>query len=446
MLTTETESAPSRDSSLDQWLDWLAALHPSAIDLGLERVAAVASRAGLLRSAETAFPVVITIGGTNGKGSVVAMLSAIYHAAGYRVGSYTSPHINQFNERICIDLEPASSARIVEGLVQVEAHRDDTSLTYFEFTTLAAMRVFLQAQVDIVILEVGLGGRLDAVNIWDTDCAVLVSIDLDHQAWLGYTREDIAGEKVAIARSGKPLVVAERDLPAAVQGYVQEHDVELLHCGDHYRFESLTGGWQFDNGDWKLVLPEPGLAGPHQIANAAAAVAAVHALLARLPVDQAIIGQGLQQASVPGRFEISTFHGNSLVLDVAHNPASAAALAAALAPLLSQTMPGKSPGLQIIIAMMADKDTESVIRALLPFRPVWHCITLTEPRALAAADLAGQIRTLSETAEVHVYAGADDGQCEALCAAVTGREDILLVTGSFFTVSALSSRTSSCRC
>ena len=307
---------------LADWLRWQESLHPSAIDLGLERPRSVWTRLGSGRA-----PVVITVGGTNGKGSCVAFLEAILRHAGYRAGCYTSPHLVRYNERIAIDGEPVSDEVLMSAFQRVEETRGDTRLTYFEFGTLAALDIFARSRLDVAVLEVGLGGRLDAVNIIDADVSVITPVGVDHVEWLGTDRESVGREKAGIFRRGRPAVVADPDPPASVLNAADALDCPLWIAGRDYRFDAGPNDWTWHGPDVvRRGLPVPVMRGRHQLSNAAAAIAVLQRAAGRLPVDQRAIRTGLLNARVQGRFQV--LEGKpSVVLDVAHNPDAAAVLA-----------------------------------------------------------------------------------------------------------------------
>ncbi|MFK8078099.1 MAG: folylpolyglutamate synthase/dihydrofolate synthase family protein [Granulosicoccus sp.] len=397
---------PNPTDSLSQWLTWLETIHPVSIDMGLERVGQVADRLGM-RPVDK--PLVL-VGGTNGKGSTVALLSAIYTAAGYRVGSYTSPHIVDFRERIRIDGEMAPAADIVQALAHVEAGRHPQTLTYFEYTTLAAMQVFAQHQCDIYLLEVGLGGRLDATNLWDADCSVVTSIALDHEEYLGSDVAVIATEKAAIGRMAKPLVVGDLAPPDSLFEYTKKHNIPVDHVGavDPEK------------------LPQSALKGSHQKRNSGCAVAVVGHLQHRLPVDEQTIEQALSTVTVPGRFEKVQLDGVSALFDVAHNPAGAAALASAFEDEFGDKRA------QVLFACMADKDLGGILDALGPVAAHWHCVPLNISRAMKAEDLSQLINAASEGC-ASAYACLEDA-CSTAVATAREKGQPLLVAGSFFTI------------
>ncbi len=362
-----TGALPSVNDGLSRWLQWLESIHPMEIDLGLDRVRRVAARMQLLILNAP----LILVAGTNGKGSTVALLEQIYLNAGYSVGAYTSPHIHKFNERIRIDGYEVSDEAIIEALIAVEAQRQDDSLTYFEYTTLAAMSIFRQRKCAVLLLEVGLGGRLDACNLWDADVSIVTSIALDHAAFLGNDRAVVAIEKAAIGRFGMPLIVGDTDPPESLFGLVEERGMLLTHIG----------GWPVRQ------LPQLRLAGEHQQRNAACALAAIEALADRLPVSATATRAALDTVVVTGRFDVLEYKGVTVVLDVAHNPAAAEALASTW-----QAEFGKRAA-HAVFAVLADKDIERVIAPLIPHVRHWYCVQLDVPRATPAAQLAGLLNT-----------------------------------------------------
>jgi len=459
-----TTSAPAANASLHEWLSWLEELHPTEIDLGLERVAAVAERAGLTQD----LPLIVTVAGTNGKGSVVATIAAIYQSAGYTTGAYTSPHLVTFNERIQIDRQCVSDQTITAALAYVETYRHATSLTYFEATTLAAMRVFQTAGVDVAVLEVGLGGRLDAVNCWDTDCAVVTSIAIDHESWLGSDRNVIAAEKVAVARPGKPLIIAETDDLPALQQKATDNSAHVWRSGQHYRYTQPDANtvantspdtataeyWTVTTPTRTHSLPVPALPGQHQFANTAAAVAAIDALAPKLPVSAEQVLTAIPDVILPGRLQAMELQGVKILLDVAHNPAAAAALASALATVKSRQSEIDTPHIHAVVAIMADKDVDEIIHPLSAHIDSWYCAQLSVERALAAEELALKLRhfgqqNVSTHASVaaaleHAVKVAQGGQ---LTGEQTGKQrpehpehHLVVVFGSFYTVSDVMSR------
>ncbi len=409
-------AVPSPQHSLDVWLTWLETIHPVAIDMGLERVAAVADQLGLR---PTARPLIL-VGGTNGKGSTVAMLSAIYGAAGYKVGAYTSPHIEHFCERICCNGDMVDPQLVVDALAFVEQGRAPHTLTYFEYTTLAAMRVFNQLDCDVLLFEVGLGGRLDATNIWDADCSIITSIALDHEDYLGSDVSVIATEKAAIGRAGKPFVLGETQPPDSLASYVQAQQLRLVDVGS-MPLESL---------------PKTSMQGGFQRRNAACAAAAVAHLEPLLPVPVSTTEKALATVSVPGRFEQLKVGGVSLVFDVAHNPAGAAALVQAWRSVYGDKR------CQLLFASLCDKDIAGVVDSLAAIVDSWHVLALATPRAASTQELSKIIKTNDSQAAVIEHHQVSQA-LQQLCADAKNSGDPVLIAGSFYTIAAAKSEISS---
>lgn len=416
---------------LNDWLARLEQAHPTTIELGLERVAKVRDVMGL----HPAFPIIL-VGGTNGKGSTCATLEAILRAQGYKTGLYTSPHLLRYNERIRIEGIDADDATTVAGLEAVEAARGAISLTYFEHGTLGAMWQFAQAGVDVAILEVGLGGRLDAVNIFDPAVSVVTTIDLDHQDWLGDTREAIGFEKAGIYRAGKPAICGDANPPQSLLEHTQKIGAKLQCAGQDYTVRSDQAGWSFRMDGLELgKLPLPALAGAHQIQNAATALAALMAVEPCLPVSLAAIHQGLTSARQPGRFQRISFNPET-VLDVAHNPESARALADNL-----RAYPVKGKTLAVF-AMLADKDVAGVVEPLKGSFDAWLVAGLPGARGQTGHQLAEHLKPLL-AAPVAVYATPLEAYRAARLQA--GEGDRITVFGSFHTVAeVLPDATTSC--
>jgi len=409
---------------LADWLSHMERLHGKVIDLGLERVREVQARLGLFPR----FPLLV-VGGTNGKGSTCAMLEAILRAAGYRVGCYTSPHLLAYNERVRVDARPASDAELCASFAEVEAARGATPLTYFEFGTLAAVALFRTQAVDVAILEVGLGGRLDAVNVFDADCAVVTSVDLDHVDFLGATREAIAFEKAGIFRAGRPAVFGEAQVPASLAAHAIAIGAPLAWAGCHFDHAADGGQWCFRRpGAEDLVLPLPRLVGDYQLANASAALAALDRLRGRLPVGVAAIRAGLGAASVAGRYQ-QLRTAPEVIVDVAHNPHAAAALARNLA-----RAPGAGRTIAVC-AMLADKDMRGTVGHLVDRVDAWFVAGLDLPRGAAAEVLAQALREAGIASAITTYPDPAAAYAAALAAA-EGR-DRIVVFGSFHTVAAI---------
>lgn len=410
--------------SLADWLARLEQLHPSTIELGLERVRRVKDQMGLVPG----FPLII-VGGTNGKGSTCAYLERILGTAGYKTGLYTSPHLLRYNERVRIASVESSDAELIAAFERVDAARGDISLTYFEFGTLGAMAQFIDAGVDVGILEVGLGGRLDAVNVFDADAAIVTSVDLDHMDYLGDTREKIGFEKAGIYRAGRPAICADpvpavslvahaRNIGAALR--CVDRDFFVQREDDHWTYRGTDVTWQ--------DLPPPLMAGAFQLRNAAAALAALEALRDRLPVSETAIRKGLSAARVAGRFQ-RIARAPDVFLDVAHNPEAARALASTLheQPVSGRTL--------AVVGMLADKDAASVFAALRGEIDAWWTCTPASPRAQDAEALASLLRVHAGDAPVSVQPDVNKALAEARGAAREG--DRIVVFGSFYTVAAV---------
>ena len=410
-----------RFTTLDDWLRWQETLHPKAIELGLDRVRTVLRR---LQPEAPPFAV-ITVGGTNGKGSCVAFLDAILRAAGYRVGAYASPHLLRYNERIRVDGVEAEDETLCRTFARIDAARGDISLTYFEFGTLAALERFREAGVEVAVLEVGLGGRLDAVNVVDADAALVTSIALDHTDWLGPNRDSIGYEKAGIYRPGRPAICADPDPPPRLLEHARAIGARLLRIGPDYGFARAGATWRWWSGAARLdALPLPALAGDHQLGNAAAALMTLTSLRDRLPVDAAAIRAGLARAWLPGRFQVIP-GPVEWILDVAHNPAAAAVLAD---HLKNRACAGRT---RAIMGLLADKDADGVIQALASVVDEWHPVTLDGARGRAGADLAARLLS----ADIQAMTPHEDiaSACRAaLDAADTG--DRIVVLGSFHAV------------
>lgn len=411
-----------RHDSLPAWLQWLETCHPREIDLGLERVNSVAQRLEL----SFAGVKVLTVAGTNGKGSCVALLSSLLTAAGYRTAAYTSPHLLNYNERIVIAGEAVNDGEIVAAFDRIDRARQSISLTYFEFGTLAALDIFNRHALDVIILEVGLGGRLDAVNIIDADVAVITSIAIDHQDWLGDDREKIGWEKAGIVRRGKPLVCGDLDPPESIRQAVIKAGARLYQRDEHFRVLDLPNQcwqWQGEGLDANICqldnLPQPVLS----IDNVATALQAIELL--DLPIDSSIYPM-LASITLPGRFEQQLYRGHQLILDVAHNPAAARHLAGSL----QQT--GCSGRTFMLLAMMGDKDCAGLISELESSVDAWYLVDFKNlPRVMAASELARYIHRQTGV-EPAIYPSPEEGLNAIL--EVMSDVDRLVVAGSFLLV------------
>lgn len=406
---------------LPEWLTYLESIHPKTIAMGLERVSAV--RDAMLLQAP--FPI-ITVAGTNGKGSTCAMLEAILASAGYRVGCYTSPHLLRYNERVRIGREAASDDALCRALALVEAARGATPLTYFEFGTLAAMRLFIDSAVEVAILEVGLGGRLDAVNAFDTDCAVITSIGMDHMDYLGDTRESIGFEKAGIFRAGVPAICVDRDPPHTVPDQAKNLRAHLLRAGADFDFEGDRLQWRYRGKANRFGLPYPALRGGYQLSNASACLAALDELRERLPVSINDVRRGLLEVDLAARFQVLPGRP-TVILDVAHNPQAAQALAGNLEQM------ERCPNTIAVFAMLNDKDIHGVIEAVAPRIDRWLLADLQQPRGAPAARLLSDLKNVGvSVAKVDTFGCPADAYAEARKLARDA--DRIVVFGSFYTV------------
>lgn len=401
------------------------------MDFGLARVDAVRAGLGLRLRCP-----VITVGGTNGKGSTCALLEGMLRCAGFRVGCYTSPHLLRYNERVRIDGTQVDDAPLVEAFTRIEGARGDVSLTYFEFGTLAAALLFDDAQVDAAVLEVGLGGRLDAVNMFDADCAVVTSIGLDHMEYLGDTRDAIAIEKAGIFRAGRPAVIGDPDPPPALLRQADAIGAQVRLIDRDYGYKAGEGSWSY----WNLSarrsgLPWPALRGEHQLLNAATAVSALEALREALPVDMGAIRRALVEVELPGRFQV--LPGRPVtVLDVAHNAHAAQRLRDTL-----RRLPGAGRRLAVF-AMLRDKDIGAVVQTMRDEIDRWFIAPLPGARGADAGMLRATLQAGGVRAEAIVDAADVQGALE-LARGEAGVDDKICVFGSFLTVSSALSATAS---
>ncbi|MDP3688238.1 MAG: bifunctional tetrahydrofolate synthase/dihydrofolate synthase [Sulfurimicrobium sp.] len=410
-------------SSLSAWLTHLEQLHPKTIELGLDRLNWVKSRLQL----KLPFPI-ITVGGTNGKGSTCAMLEAVLSAAGYKTGLYTSPHLLRYNERVRIAMQEASDQALCDAFAAVEAARGEVSLSYFEFGTLAAIWLFQQQQVEVAILEVGLGGRLDAVNAFDADCAVVTSVDLDHMDYLGDDRESIGWEKAGIFRAGTPAVCADASPPRRLLDHAARIGAQLKLIGKDFVAHAEPTQWQFtSNTGWRLNLPFPALRGAYQLDNACACLAALETLRERLPVTPDNIRRGLLEVTVHGRFQVLA--GRPLViLDVAHNPHAARALAANLQQMACR---GKTFA---VFAMLVDKDIAGVIAAMRDEIDLWLVAGIDHARGASAPELQAHLMNAGISA---ILTFVDTAAAYHHACQIAGEDDRIAAFGSFHTVAEL---------
>jgi dihydrofolate synthase/folylpolyglutamate synthase len=422
---------PLADSPLAEWLHYLEVLHKLPIDLGLERVAEVARRMGLALNA-----VKIVVGGTNGKGSTCAMLEAILLAAGYRVGMYTSPHLIDFVERARINGEFVSESAFTRQFAAIEAARAEISLSYFEYTTLAVLQLFADADLEVVVLEVGLGGRLDAINIVDADCAIITSVDLDHMDYLGDTREKIGWEKAHIYRGGKPAICSDPVPPQSLLDHAEKIGADLWLFGRDFNYSGDRQQWAYGGREQRRSsLAYPALRGANQLLNASAALAALESLREQLPVPQQAVRMGLSQATLPGRFQILPGQP-ATILDVAHNPHAAAVLA--------QNLDNMSfhPYTYAVFGMLNDKDIAGVVAKMGNRIDHWLCVGLEGPRGTGGEALAEKVRAAlpplksgDDAPTIEVFADPPAAFVEARKRA--GEGDRIVVFGSFVTVAAV---------
>ncbi|MEO8937553.1 MAG: bifunctional tetrahydrofolate synthase/dihydrofolate synthase [Burkholderiaceae bacterium] len=421
--------------TLDQWLAAIEAMHPAEIELGLQRSRIVADRLGLGTHLGRDIPV-ITVGGTNGKGSTVAMLESILLTAGYRVGLYIKPHFIRFNERAHVNGAEASDAELIAQFEAVDAARriePEVPLTYYEFTTLAILRLFAQAPLDVIVLEVGLGGRLDTVNLIDADCSVVTGIAVDHVDYLGATRELIGFEKAGIFRAGRPAICADPDPPQSLVDHANAIGADLWLIGRDFNYSGDRQQWNFTGRHVRRAsLAYPALRGANQLFNASAALAALASLSDRLPVSQQAVRTGLLTVELAGRFQVLPGRP-TIVYDVAHNPQAASALAHSMDGM------GFHPYTTAIFGAMREKDIEGIVAPMLGRVDRWYLTGLPMPRAATAEHLASVLgfaqssRPGSEPPiEVRQF---DDPGCAWLAAAeASGPDDRIVVFGSFHTV------------
>jgi len=448
-----------RFNTLDQWLSWQETLHSSEIELGLDRVRQVYQR---LYSTPFNLPV-ISVAGTNGKGSSVGMLESIYFQAGYRVGSYSTPHLLNYNERIRINLQPIDDERLCESFERIDIARqlqdselggsllessfqaEPISLTYFEFGTLAALDIFHRAELenslDVIILEVGLGGRLDAVNILDADVALITSIGLDHTSWLGDTREKIGFEKAGIMRTNKPVVCSDVDMPTSIQDHATQIQAPLYRIGHEFEFKQGELDWQWSasgmgagNDSIRSALPRPALIGEHQYQNASGVLKVLDLLSSKLPVSQAHVRQGLMDVRVDGRCQIIPGE-HTLILDVAHNPDSVQCLAQIVREMVKTNLvQNKTTRIHALVGMMKDKNIVDSLSPMSRLVNEWYLVKApieraAEPQILS--DIVREFKPISVTCYHEISAAYSEMQSRAK------NGDILLVFGSFYTVAAI---------
>lgn len=414
---------PLAGNSLEQWLSWQTGLHRASMELGLERCRQVAERMGALHPPSP----VISVAGTNGKGSSVAMLESILHAAGHKVASYTSPHLVRYNERVKLQRQPVSDEELCEAFLAVERARGATALTFFEFGTLAALHIMCanSSKVDVCILEVGLGGRLDAVNIIDADLALITSIDLDHEQWLGRDRETIALEKGGIMRSGKPAVYADPKAVSSLRQQAKRIGARLSVYGEDF---SCSGG---NDGKWSWQgggRVRDDLTLPHryshcQLYNASGVIMALDLLADRLQVTDAAIDRGLADSHMPCRFMVLP-SGPEVILDVAHNVQAVEELATAIAG-----MPPRSGATHVLFGSLRDKNVGGMLQTMTPLADSWQCVSIRDPRGMSAESLASILRQHNVTVPVRCH--DDVAEAVALLLQDCDSADRIIITGSF---------------
>jgi dihydrofolate synthase/folylpolyglutamate synthase len=414
-----------RFNNLNDWLTWQEELHWSTIDLGLDRIRQVAENMGL---SGLPFPV-ITVAGTNGKGSTVAMLDALLSAEGYCTGVYTSPFILEYNERIKIAGDFASDELICDAFETIDQARKNTSLTYFEFGTLAAVWLFVQHKVDVAILEVGMGGRLDAVNIWDAALAIITNVDIDHVQWLGSDREKIAIEKSGIMRGNSPAICGDPSPPSSIATEARRIGATLFQLNTDFFFDVSKSLWHWKGWDVEYKnLPRPALSGDFQFQNAATTIAGLNAIKKRLPVSEASMQKGLGSVHLPGRLEIIQRQPD-VIVDVAHNPHAAKQLALWLH---QNDIPGKT---YTLFSMLADKDIKSVVTLLNAEITEWHIAPINDERGLKASQISEILQKSGINSAIKLYDTVTDAWKELQKRAAP--QDRIIVFGSFFLVSEL---------
>ena len=421
----------AKPETLSDWLAYLESLNPRAISLGLDRVTQVKNTLGL----DPGFTI-ITVSGTNGKGSTCAFLEAILNVAGYRVGCYTSPHLLSYNERVRINRRPVDDAAFIRVFEKIEAARHGIPLTYFEYGTLAAMLLFIEAGLDVAILEVGLGGRLDAVNVFDADCAVVTSVDFDHMDYLGNTREQIAFEKAGIFRTGKPAICADADVPETLSKYATDIDARLLRINRDFGFIAEKNQWLYwGRSGRRHALPYPALRGGYQLQNASAALAALDELKDIFPVGMGEIRRGLIEVDLPARFQVLPGRP-TVILDVAHNPQAVASLSVNLANM------GFYRNTFAVFGMLKDKDIAGAARILKPQVNSWFIASISsERRGATAFDVARELlRAGVPQTAMSGYASPGDAYDQACNLAA--ENDKIIVFGSFHTVAGVLRRRS----
>lgn len=409
------------DSNLNDWLAYIEALHPKDIEMGLVRVNQVKQNLNL----NISFPI-ITVAGTNGKGSTCAMLEHIYRAAGYHVGSYSSPHLLRYSERIRVDSAEISDEDLIRAFQAVEVARQDIQLTYFEYGTLAAMWHFCNAKVDVAILEVGLGGRLDAVNIFEPNCAIVTSIDLDHMDFLGSTRELIAVEKAGIFRKDIPAICGEVNTPESLIDYAKKVGASLKLINRDFSFVLQENSWRYLSDDHSLdKIPMPALMGDFQLYNASCVITAIRSLQSTLSVDEEAIANGLLSVCLRGRYQYFSYQPD-VILDVAHNPHAAKSLASNLKKTRTS---GKTIA---VFSMLADKDIAGVVNAIATEVDQWFVAGLSHARGAEGQQIKALVLSELPRASVQLFSEVADAYAQACIDA--NENDRIIILGSFFTV------------
>ena len=438
--TVSNSNIPNEHSSLTEWLDYMQQIHVSAIDMGLSRVLPVAEALGVVQSAkDDAY--VFTVAGTNGKGSTTAVIAQICQAAGYKTALYQSPHLSVFNERVRINGEMVSDETLIDAFSKVEAARLQCALTlsFFEMTTLAALLIFAEADCDVWVLEVGLGGRLDVVNIIDPDMAVITNIAIDHVDWLGDNVEDIGREKAGILRDGITLVYGDKTMPASVQQAIATHQATCYQAGQDFNYREVdTDVWQYSNAAVTMQLPRPTLS----LTNTSNALSAV--LASPLNIDKSAIEQALQTVKLAGRFDYRETHNRHWLFDVAHNEQGVEFLLAQLLPLWQQHLAtqnscahlsSKPVSIKMLFSMLGDKDIKKVVQRLteagLPISD-WFIAEIDYPRAASTEKLQSILASYVDKAQIHAFKRLS----EATAAVIKGSQaqDLIVVCGSFHTI------------
>lgn len=421
---SEANTNRLRFRSIDKWLHWQESLHFTAIELGLERCRRVANNMGLLNPSYN----VISVAGTNGKGSSIIMLDRILRNAGYKIGRYTSPHLLRYNERICINGIEATDTELCESFDRIDRARGSISLTYFEFGTLAALDLFRQHSVQLAILEVGLGGRLDAVNILDADISLITSIDIDHQEWLGNNRESIGREKAGIFRNLAPAICSEPNPPQSLLDCSEALGTPISILGSDYQFNLINDTWSWSTKDTRIErLPRPMKYCDFQIQNASGVLMLLAKIQDEYPVSTENIKQGLSSFRLEGRFQIIP-GAIPKILDVAHNRESIKALVNSLKVIPCY---GKT---HIILGMLKDKDHQRVIKELIEITDTWHFVSISQDRGIEAKILTSKLKALGRLENISEYSNVEEALDKIHKLSMP--DDRIIITGSFYTVGA----------